>query len=151
MLGCLIQALQRPDFDIVDRALVDVRQMASYEVRAAQRMEIVVHLTGLLTSRPELRVAIVYADLGLGELGRFLVEFRQMAGYSICRFVDRAGPGVAGVAVPLLPGRTRDPGSGLGVHAPSLVVRAVTSCVPTGQRRQQLVEHDRLGDEVIHA
>ncbi|MBX9793756.1 MAG: hypothetical protein K2Y02_05605 [Burkholderiaceae bacterium] len=90
MLDCLIQALQRPDFDIVDRALIDVRQMASYEIRAAQRMEIVVHLTGLLTSRPELRVAIVYADLGLGDLGRFLVEFRQMAGDSIGRFVDRA-------------------------------------------------------------
>lgn len=78
----------------MDRALADVTALESYDVVATVRADIFVHLIGLSCIRKGLRVAIVYADLEMGELGRCLAEFGSMTGYPLQGFANRAAAGL---------------------------------------------------------
>jgi hypothetical protein len=89
MLACVTDAMEQPDFDVVDRALVDVTDLTDYEVQPAARQLLVVHLAGLFTSREGLRVSVIYSDAALGELAAFLRDFSSLTGYRIAEFRNR--------------------------------------------------------------
>ena len=89
VLDCVIRTLEHPGFDDVDRALVDVRGVSSYEVQPGPRADLTAHLAGLFFTRRRLRIGIVYRELTIGDLGAFVAEFGDLTGFAMAVFANR--------------------------------------------------------------
>lgn len=89
VLDCVIRTLEHPGFDDVDRALVDVSEVSSYDVQPGPRGDLAGHLAGLFYTRRGLRIGIVYRELTIGDLGGFVAEFGSMPGFAMAAFVSR--------------------------------------------------------------